>query len=236
MLEHLVGFLYPPDCPGCGRAFDRLRAADLCAGCTRKLERVQPGCLRCARPGHGPLCTRCLGRPPAFDEVLVQHAYRPGSILARLLRSWKYHRDPRAGRALLGVFSRCMRTSRLYHDLIVPVPLHPVRLASRGFNQSLMLAASLVRGRADAPPLAPRLLRKRRRTPPQALLPRRLRGRDLTHEYFARGRIPGQRVLLIDDILTTGATANACARRLRDAGAVRVDVAILARSHGRARP
>ena len=236
MLDHLVAFLYPPICPGCGRAFARLPPSSLCGRCRRGIENVRPGCLRCARPDHGPLCLGCRLRPPAFDRLLVDHAYRPGSVLARLLALWKYQGDPSAGRALREVFRRCMKPSRVYHDLIVPVPLHPRRLAQRGFNQSQMLARALVLGRKDAPVLETRILGKKRRTTPQALLPRRLRGRDLTREYLARGTLSGQRVLLVDDILTTGATADACARSLKAVGAQRVDVMILARTHGRPRP
>ena len=117
-------------------------------------------------------------------------------------------------------------------ELVVPVPLHRWRLLARRFNQAAVLAGLLAR-RANAP-VAPDLLVRTRRTPPQTRLSGAERRRNVRGAFAVRrGRAPlvaGRNVLLVDDVLTTGATASACARALRKAGAARVDVATLARA------
>jgi ComF family protein len=115
-------------------------------------------------------------------------------------------------------------------DLIVPVPLHPLRLLQRRFNQSALLARAL--GKRCAKPVALRALRRVRRTPPQVGLVKDDRQRNVTGAFAVPGRmagtVAGKRVLLIDDVITTGATASACARALKAAGAIEADVLALA--------
>jgi ComF family protein len=126
----------------------------------------------------------------------------------------------RAGRALLDEA-----------DVIVPVPLHYARLASRGFNQSAWLAEAL--SQWTGVPVSIDALKRTRRTPTQGGLSARARRRNVAGAFELRpsraGHVEGKRVLLIDDVLTTGATLSACTRALKRAGARHVDVLVLAR-------
>jgi ComF family protein len=127
---------------------------------------------------------------------------------------------------------------RLYpdtgHDVLVPVPLHPKRLRKRGFNQSLLLARefSQRKGAPGVPLVLPRALVRARSTATQAGLSLSEREANIKGAFVvvSPGKIKGMRLLLVDDVLTTGATARACARALMDAGALRVDVLTLARA------
>ncbi len=114
--------------------------------------------------------------------------------------------------------------------LLVPVPLHPTRLRSRGYNQALLLARAL--GHRRGLTVAPRALQRTRATRAQPGLPAAERHRNLAGAFTVRGRalVAGRRIVLIDDVLTTGATAAACARTLLAAGAERVDVYTVGRA------
>ena len=116
-------------------------------------------------------------------------------------------------------------------DLIVPVPLHYTRLVARGFNQSAWLAQAI--GRAGGRPVSVDALKRTRRTPSQAGLSSRGRRRNVSGAFVVHARalkrIQDAQVLLVDDVLTTGATLNACARALKRAGARQIDVLLLAR-------
>lgn len=129
---------------------------------------------------------------------------------------------PRLGLAMVGAAGG----SRGAIDLVVPVPLHPKRLAERGYNQAALLAAPVAA--ALEVPLAPRLLRRRSDTPRQAILDRGARMANVREAFVAREPAHGKRILLVDDVRTTGATLGACAAALRAAGASRVDTLALA--------
>jgi ComF family protein len=151
------------------------------------------------------------------------------SALGLAVHRYKYAGDvtlaPVLGRLMA---ERCPLT--IDHDLIVPVPLHAARLRSRGFNQSLLLAHPLAR--RHRVPIAPFLLARTRETLPQVGLHGRDRRRNIAGAFAIarRARVRDRSILLVDDVYTTGATVNECARVLREAGALRVDVLVLARA------
>lgn len=159
--------------------------------------------------------------------------YREGGVLADAITRWKYRREPEAGVALECVFAGGLASAGLCYDVIVPVPLHRTKLRRRGFNQSMRLARALAATTGDAGRVTPRLLRRRARSA-QARLGRGSRLANVRDAFFVRGTLGGQRVLLVDDVLTTGATARACCNALLAAGADTVDVAVLARTPRRA--
>ncbi len=147
---------------------------------------------------------------------------------------FKFQAQLGLGEVLHGLLRRSLEYRDVSgHDLIVPVPLHPRRLRRRGFNQSLELARGLARGKFGGRygRLEPQVLVRVRDTPPQHTLPRAVRMRNLAgafqgDPYLARGRS----VLLVDDILTTGATVRAATKELKRCGATRVDLIVLARA------
>lgn len=227
-------FVLPPTCLACRR---RIGADGLCAGCWNRLRFLgNPCCVRCGIPfahalegGMHALCGACIAEPPDFDRARAALAYDDAS--RPLLLAFK-HGDRLEGTAL---FSRWMaeagREELQGADLLVPVPLHRWRLWRRRYNQAALLARAL--SRATGVPADPLLLRRVRPTAGQGGLGRVARLRNVTGAFrIAPGAtvaLAGRHVVLVDDVLTTGATAAVCARVLRRAGAARVDVVTLAR-------
>lgn len=222
----LLGALLPARCVVCREPARAGR--QLCATCEAALPWMGHACAACAMPlplGHDPLCGRCLRRPPPLDAVVAAFDY--GFPVDRLLPRFKFHRDLAAG-ALLGRALAAATTQRPRPDALVPVPLHRVRLRERGYDQALELAHMLARHHAL--PLRAELLQRVRATAPQSRLDARARARNLRGAFVVPpGRPVPAHVVLVDDVLTTGATLHAAARALRRAGAHRVDAWVCAR-------
>jgi len=200
---------------------------DLCRDCTAALPWMPHACTRCAQPlpTGDPVCGACLRRPPPLDAVIAAFDY--GFPVDRLLPRFKFHRDLAAG-ALLGDCLARATTFAARPDALVPIPLHTARLRERGYDQALELARVLAR-RHDLP-LRTDLLRRVRATSPQSRLDANARRRNLRHA-FAVHRLPEApaHVVLVDDVMTTGATLHAAAHALRRAGVQRVDAWVCAR-------
>lgn len=215
--------LLPQDCFLCAAASgDSL----LCAACAASLPYLTAErCPTCALPTPGAsLCGACLKQVPQFDAT--QAVFRYEFPLDRLIQALKYaHRLAGAdflGRALAAL------SIPFRPDLILPVPLAPARLAERGFNQALELARPLAR-RLDVP-LEIRRIHRRRDTAPQASLPWKERKQNIRHAFECEIDLTGRTVLVVDDVMTTGATLDELARILKTHGAVRVENFVLARA------
>lgn len=227
LFRTVLDFALPARCGGCGTIVADVDS--FCAECWRQLEFLQGGCARCGLPlkaTEAELCGACLAKPPRLDRIRSAVAYDDisRSIAIRL----KYGR--RVG--LARTMSRYMRplVGEMPADaLLVPVPLHRSRLWSRGFNQSAIVAREL--SRRTGVPLSVDALIRARGTPPLKGLNMRQRRRTVAGAFRANRDIDltGRTVILIDDVLTTGSTANACARALKKAGAARVDLVSWAR-------
>ncbi len=239
MLRYLLNFVYPPRCAACGTGMPIDTARRLCAQCRGAIEPLAGAlCAACGTPlggdGHEERCRRCHFAPPAFDSARAITRYRAGAegatTVGSLLRRHKYGLDQSLGRAL----AECLDAAPPLlagdgYDLVIPVPLHRARLQWRGFNQAALLGGALAR--RFGCPLDVATLARVRPTPPQTARGHAERARNVRNAFKVRrpARVAGRRVLLIDDVMTTGATVNECARVLRAAGARRIDVLTLAR-------
>lgn len=223
-----LDFALPPRCPGCGTIVDGDHR--FCAACWQTLEwHGPPACRQCAMPlpfDDAERCAVCLAHPPAYDRAAAAVAYGP---LARTLAlKLKYGRRP--GLAL--TFARFMARHVEAGDdgpLVAAVPLHRWRLWWRGFNQSALMARALAG--VSGLPVDVDLLRRTKRTPLLRGMGPRAR-RDAVRGAFAvrpGASVRGRRILLVDDVFTTGSTAHACAKALKRAGAANVEVHVWAR-------
>jgi len=192
----------------------------LCPACIGELPALPESCPRCALPSPaGAVCGNCLNRPPHFDATLALWRYE--FPCDRLVQALKY----RARLALAGFFARSLASRPLPEvDLIVPMPLHPKRLAERGFNQALEIARHLGR------PIEPRGVLRVKDTLPQTELPYEERAKNVRGAFLCRVDLSGASVAVLDDVMTTGATLNELARVLKRAGATRVENLVIART------
>lgn len=232
-LAPLVDLVYPPRCPLCGEAI--ARQAGLCAACWSELAIPgEPACAHCQRPfggaavERGAVCAPCLADPPRHDGIAAGTLYTDGS--RRLVLAFKHGRRI----ALAPMLARLIaaRLPAIEGEwLVVPVPLHRWRLWHRGFNQAALLAREIAR-REGCVLLVDALVRHRR-TPMLGGLGRNARARALSGALAANPRrresLRGANVILVDDVLTSGATSDACTRVLKRAGADKVIVACFAR-------
>lgn len=221
--------LLPQQCAVCG---GDAGAAAVCMPCAAEFPRWPvPACPRCALPSIGGTpCGQCLRSSPAFDRTQAVFDY--AFPLDRLVQALKYQRQlalaPFLGAELAAAVAAGASGSETDFDLLLPMPLHPRRLAERGFNQAVEIARPLARCTGVRLELA--AVAKLRDPPPQAGLDRERRLRAPRQAFAAQRRLDGQRVLVIDDVMTTGATLDALAKCLKAAGAEWVGNLVLART------
>jgi ComF family protein len=220
--------LLPPRCLACGAAGDRLRP--LCCGCAGELPWNRCACPRCALPlpQPAPACGRCLRRPPPFTAARAPLRY--ADPVDRWLGALKFHNSLAAGLLLAQLLDAEIADamSALRFDAVLPVPLHRRRLRERGFNQALELLRPLAAARGWQ--VEPGLLRRERDTPHQIGLDALTRRRNLKGAFRADPVVAGARLLLFDDVITTGSTLREAAAELLDAGAAEVQVLAVARA------
>jgi ComF family protein len=235
MLDLALTTLYVPRCAAC----DRRVAPDepLCATCAISLEPLGPACPRCAEPLAGPSalpCARCRRQPLPLEAVIAPWRY--GGELGRALRRMKLARVPEIGRELAPLLAPFLTATvgAGAVDVIVPVPLHWSRLTRRGFNQAQVLAEEAARFARLDTPIDALSLRRTRATPSQTGLSAAARARNVHGAFAVAGRrarhLVGRRVLLLDDIATTGATLAAASRAVQAAGATAVLGLVVARA------
>jgi len=206
---------------------------ELCGPCREELPRLLHGCQRCGLPlpdgARTLLCAACLRAPPALDGCFALFGYQPP--IDQWIHSLKFGRDLAAARLLGELLLAELATGRLPMagaPALLPVPLHSRRLRQRGYNQSLEIARPLIR---DGLGLSGCRCRRSRHTAAQSSLPARHRQRNMRGAFSVRGRLENPHILLIDDVMTTGATLNELARTLKAAGATRVDACVIARAY-----
>jgi len=232
LFTSLAEGLFPSYCILCGlRSY---RPLPLCSHCQKALPGNDSCCYRCAIPlpgaGHTRRwCGQCLNAPPAFDRVVAPWLY--GEQLAHLIHRWKYQGD-----RLLTVLLASLWLQQVADlepvDVLIPVPLHWRRQWQRGYNQADLLARQLRRDdpRIHAAALDKPGVRRHRPTLAQSGIDARQRTRNLRGAFTVFRRYDNLRVAIVDDVLTTGATASSLAGALRDAGALGVEVWCLART------
>ncbi|MCB1228987.1 MAG: ComF family protein [Verrucomicrobiae bacterium] len=244
LIEGTLGLVYPRNCVGC----DEVLGADgrrwLCLSCEAKLHRIEPPyCSICGQTYEGAMpdnvrCGNCSDLDLAFDFAVG--AYRNEGLARELVHRFKYEREHHLCAPLGRLLADALKEDRLARSddewLVVPVPLHPKRLRERQFNQAAELSRILRRTAAESGVLLTLVdvLRRTRYTRRQASLDRawrltNLRGAfALSRRRKTRARLEDSSILLVDDVLTTGATANECARVLRQEGGAAKIVVITA--------
>ncbi|MCC5812314.1 MAG: ComF family protein [Ectothiorhodospiraceae bacterium] len=220
-LRHLLGQYLrpiPAICRACGDP--GIGGLDICASCYRHLPRNRRGCVRCAEPlpAAGALCARCQQHLPAFDQVLAPWHYQPP--MDWLAQELKFRHRLASGRLLGELLGRWLQREGAVADVIIPMPLHGSRLRERGFNQATELATPIA-ARLGIP-LDRAALQRVRATAAQTSLPLRERKRNLRRAFRCECRLDGLRIALVDDVVTTGSTADAAAATLKRAGATEV--------------
>lgn len=246
MLRRALDLVLPPRCLGCGLLVEDQGA--LCASCWSAITFLaDPLCRSCGLPfaydpddrpaadfaresyAEGMACGACLAQPPAFERARAVMRYNDGS--RPLLLGFKHGDRTEAAATFAGWLARAGRELLAEAEIVAPVPLHWRRLFARRYNQSALLASALARhgGARDIPDL----LLRRRATPSQGQLSRAERHRNVAGAFAVHPRraadLKGRRLLLVDDVMTTGATVSACSRAALNAGASAVDVLVLAR-------
>lgn len=230
----LSSLFYPASCVVCSGTIEWREY--LCADCRARAPRiVAPFCAKCSEPFPGAItqafsCANCEHRTLHFDCAVA--AYRSRGLVRKLVHEFKYARQRQLRHPLAAWLGENMRDARLRgrrFDVIVPVPLHRARERERGFNQAMLLAELL--SRQVAVPLRD-LLERIRYTTTQTAYDRSERMENLRDAFRLRKKMHVRelRVLLIDDVLTTGSTLSECARVLKEAGALSVHAATAARA------
>ena len=222
-----LDFALPPRCAGCGTIVGEVHS--FCPDCWKQVEFLgQGGCTTCGLPLQATeqsTCAVCLVRPPRIARTRAAVAY--DELSRGLAIRLKYGRKVAIVRTMARFMAPLVTSDG--DRLLVPVPLHRTRLWNRGFDQSALLARELSRRLGiDSAPLA---MKRTRRTPPLKHMSALQRRRTVAGAFEVRDKsvVAGKTIILVDDVLTTGSTAEACARTLRRAGAARVELISWAR-------
>lgn len=232
ILRQIADLVIPPTCLACLMPLSQHDS--VCASCWADISFIRaPLCDRLGLPmpfdtGGTMISAAAAANPPNYDRARAVAHY--SGVMRDLILAFKYG-DTHHGRKLFGRWLTAAGAELIENcDVIVPVPMHRRRLLARRFNQAAILARELAR--TSGRTYRPQLLLRKRPTPAQVGLTRNQRRRNLAGAFAVPPNqlkhITGQRILLVDDVITTGSTLNACARALRRAGAAHVDALALA--------
>lgn len=220
----VLDFVFPQWCVGCGR-----EGSFLCPSCRRQLPRIMPPlCPKCGRPQpSGIVCPSCVGWQASVDGI--RSPFRFDEAIRRAIHQLKYQNIKALAKPLAELLSDYLVANPVPGEVLVPVPLHEKRLRERGYNQSSLLAKEM--GKLRGLPVVDNCLIRQRHSSPQARTSSvEERRSNVVGAFICRdGRLSGKQVLLIDDVSTSGATIDACARALKAAGATSVWGLALAR-------
>ncbi len=227
LITAFINYLYPSDCPSCGSITDNIPYAPFCRNCWSSIERYSgPACGRCSAPfssEYSHICGECLRKSPPFSRAICYGLY--DGVLATAINVFKFQKIRRLykplGKLLLDLDMKEM-------DAIIPVPLSAKGLRERGFNQSLLLS-KFISDKIGIPLIADGLV-KNIETHPQIGLSAKERVSNLRRAFDTKRHFADMRLLLVDDVMTTGATVNECTKQLLKAGAEEVVVLALARA------
>lgn len=228
-------FIYPPQCPSCRSEIEA--ATGICPDCWRDIAFLSGDlCQFCSAPlegdlGPGGVCDACVHHPPAWDRGAAAVLYE--GVGRKLVLALKHGDRLDISPLAASWMSRTGGDLIASADLIVPAPMHWLRLARRRFNQAGELARSVAANAGRPHAFAPDLLMRGRATATQDGKTRAERMENVSGVFSVapkwRGSVPGGKILLIDDVMTTGATLSECAEVCRAAGAAEVNVLVMAR-------
>ncbi len=216
-----LDLLFPLNCLGCQR-----EGKVLCASCVDSLPKLTPPfCRVCAQPNDPATCHSCLESPPALDGIRAP--YEMEGTIKEAIHNLKYPGLKAAAPELAESLANYLEEHPMPGDVLTPVPLHPRRLRSRGYNQSDLLAKIL--SKKLGLDMDQSLLTRAKNNPPQVSASQEKRRENVQGSFRCGGPLDGQAVILVDDVATTGSTLSACAAALKAAGASSVWCLVLAR-------
>lgn len=234
----VIDLIYPPTCPGCFQELEE-PGQIVCSACENTIQPLTPPfCTRCGYPQpndplipYKPSCHECPPDPIGFDTARSVFSYED-ERMRNIIHALKYHYQRRVADWLgeqlrLGYETYFLQES---FDAIVPVPLHKKRLRQREFNQAVLIGEIL--SREGNIPLREDLIARVRMTPPQVRLSPKQRAENVKGAFkcFSGTEVKNLRILLVDDVYTTGSTANEVSRTLKEAGAEHVSALTVARA------
>jgi ComF family protein len=224
LIELAVDSFFPRRCVGCGKG-----GGFLCPECLGKLPRlVPPLCPHCGRPqASGIVCPSCRQRQTEIDGI--RSPFRFDEVIRKAIHELKYRNLKAISPCLAELLADYLRSNPLPGEALVGVPLHPRRLRERGYNQSSLLARELSR-RIDLPVIEDCLIRVKQAQPQVRAVDVEERRRNVADAFVCRDeKVSGKRIILIDDVCTSGATLESCAAALKNKGAASVWGLTLAR-------
>lgn len=231
----LSDFIFPPVCLVCEEAVAR-KSGFLCVSCFLELDFVlEPYCIQCALPFASPhllgeRCLQCCSSPPSWRHVRAIFLYNAGS--KRLIFPFKYHGNIRNILLFRKLFLQIGGDLLEEADYLIPVPLHRQKIRARGYNQAALLAKALAKEKGIK--ILFQGLKRSRQTRPLARLNLKERQKELKSAFIVppsiKPLLKNKKIILVDDVLTTGMTAEFCTKILLEAGCASVDIFVIART------